>query len=176
LGQRGGVFQDLRTGTGGSGAPEALDFAALEAGLGHRFREPALLVRALTHPSFAHENPPAPHNEVPAFLGDAVLGLVVAELVAAQAPMDGAGPLTQRRASLVSARTLARWASHVDLPAHLRLGRGEALTGGAAKESILATAFEAVVGAVYLDAGLAGAQALVARLVDQIGAAPTPEG
>jgi ribonuclease-3 len=141
------------------------ELAVLEARLGHAFRDPDLLLRALTHPSYAHEHPPAPHNEALAFLGDAVLGLVVAGLLAARAPRDGAGPLTQRRAALVSAPSLAAWAARLDLPAALRLGRGEDQGGGRGKESILATALEAVLAALYLDGGLAAVEPIVARLV-----------
>ncbi|MGH7320174.1 MAG: ribonuclease III family protein [Candidatus Rokuibacteriota bacterium] len=139
--------------------------AELEALLGHRFRDPDLLTRALTHPSYAHEHPPADHNETLAFLGDAVVGLVVAELLLAQAPRDGAGTLTQRRALLVSARNLAAWAVRLRVPTHLRLGRGETQGGGVSKESILATAFEAVVAALYLDGGLEAVQKLLSLLV-----------
>jgi ribonuclease-3 len=138
----------------------------LEARLGHSFREPALLERALTHPSYAHERPPAAHNEALAFLGDAVLGLVVADVLLARAPADGAGPLTQRRAAVVSAPSLAAWALRLDLPAHLRLGRGEDQGGGRGKESILATALEAVLGALYLDGGLPAAAGLIGSLLD----------
>ena len=137
----------------------------LQAALGHRFRDPALLERALTHASYAHEHPPTLHNETLAFLGDAVLGLVVAELLSARAPEAGVGSLTAERALLVSAKNLASWALRLDLPARLRLGRGEALGGGAAKESILATAFEAVVGALYLEGGLGSVAGVVSRLV-----------
>ncbi len=140
--------------------------AEIEARIGHAFRDPGLLARALTHPSYAHEHSPAPHNEPLAFLGDAVVGLLVAELLLARAPQDGVGPLTQRRAALVSAPTLADWAVRLGLPAHLQLGRGEEQDGGRGKESILATAFEAVLAALYLDGGLPPAAKLVARLVD----------
>ncbi len=139
--------------------------AELEARLGHAFRDPDLLERALTHPSYAHEHPPAAHNEALAFLGDAVVGLLVAEFLFARAPEEEVGPLTQRRALVVSAPHLAEWAVRLALPASLRLGRGEEQGGGRAKESILATALEAVLGAVYLDGGLAAAERLVARLV-----------
>jgi ribonuclease-3 len=138
----------------------------LEARLGHSFRDVARLERALTHPSYSHERPPAPHNEALAFLGDAVLGLVVADLLLARAPADGAGPLTQRRAALVSAPSLAAWALRLGLPAHLRLGRGEDQSGGRSKESILATVLEAVLGALYLDGGLPPVTGLVAGLLD----------
>ena len=140
--------------------------AELEGRIGHAFADPDVLLRALTHPSYAHEHPPTAHNEALAFLGDAVLGLVVAELVVARAPRDGAGPLTQRRASLVSESNLAVWAERLDLPAELRLGRGEEQGGGRRKESILASALEALLAALYLDGGLPPAKALITRLVD----------
>lgn len=136
----------------------------LEGRLGHAFRDPDLLTRALTHSSYAHEHPPTPDNEGLAFLGDAVLGLLVAEWLLARTPEDGAGLLTQRRAALVSDRSLAAWAARLGVPDHLRLGRGEEQSGGRAKESILAAALEAVVAAVYLDGGLAPARGLVAGL------------
>lgn len=134
--------------------------------LDHSFRDADFLVRALTHPSYAHEHPPAAHNEALAFVGDAVLGLVVAEILAARAPQDGAGPLTQRRAAFVSAPNLAVWAGRLELPGRLRLGRGEEQGGGRGKESILATALEAVLAALYLDGGLDPVRQLVTRLID----------
>jgi ribonuclease-3 len=144
----------------------ASGLAALQARLGYAFRDPDLLRRALTHSSYAHEHPPTPHNEPLAFLGDAVVGLLVAELMLSRFPQDGAGPLTQRRAALVSAPALAGWATRLGLSAHLQLGRGEDQGGGRTKESILATLFEAVVGALYLDGGLEPARVLVAQLLD----------
>jgi ribonuclease-3 len=140
------------------------DRADLEARLGYRFADPARLEQALTHPSYAHEHPGAAANEALAFLGDAVLGLVVAEALHREAPRAGPGPLTQRRAALVSGRALAAWSGALGLGAALRLGRGEDLAGGRARESILASALEAVLGAVYLDGGLEAARAVVARL------------
>ncbi len=144
---------------------EALPVSALEEALGHPFRDPALIARALTHPSWAHEHPPAPDNEGLAFLGDAILGFLVAESLFRRAPEAAVGSLTQARARLVSTRTLARWARRVGLAAHLRLGVGEERTGGRDKESILASALEAVVGALYLDGGLEAARGLVLGLV-----------
>lgn len=137
---------------------------ALEARLGHVFRERALLEEALTHRSFANEHPGARDNERLAFLGDAVLALVVADHLRAADPAAPVGVLTPRRAALVSGSSLARWADELVLGPHLRLGRGEQQTGGPGKESVLATAFEAVVGAVYLEAGLPGARRVVASL------------
>jgi len=138
----------------------------LEVRLGWRFVERDRLVRALTHSSYSHEHPTTPSNEALAFLGDAVLGLVVAELVWERFPGEGPGPLTTRRAEVVSAKSLARWAARLDLGAWLRLGRGEEQGGGRTKESVLATALEAVVGALYLDGALEPVRRLVARLVE----------
>ena len=132
--------------------------------LGHIFRDPALLREALTHRSFTNENPGPPDNERLALLGDAVLALVVAERLLADAPGEPVGVLTPRRAALVSGENLARWAAALDLGAHLRLGRGEEQMGGRAKESVLATALEAIVAVVYLEDGLGAARAAVARL------------
>lgn len=140
------------------------ELEALEKRLGHTFRDRDLPLRALIHASYANEHPPAQDNECLAWLGDAVLTLVVTEQLLATAPEGRVGFLTPRRAELVADATLARWASQLELGPLLRLGRGEQLAGGAEKESVLATAFEAVLGAVYLDGGLPAAGALVGRL------------
>lgn len=158
----------------GAGSPGSDDFGTLEARIGHRFRDPALLRRALTHPSYAHEHPPASHNETLAFLGDAVIGLVVAELLAAQYPHEGVGALTQRRALLVSTRRLAAWAVELGIPACLRFGRGEAASGGETKESIRATAFEAVIGVLHQEAGHDAVARLLARLIAATEASDPP--
>jgi ribonuclease-3 len=138
--------------------------AALGARLGHVFRDPALLREALTHRSFANENPGSADNERWALLGDAALGLVVAERLLATAPGEPVGVLTPRRAAVVSGANLARWAAALDLGAHLRLGRGEEQMGGREKESVLATALEAVLGVIYHEAGLDGCRRAVALL------------
>jgi ribonuclease-3 len=137
---------------------------ALGAPLDHEFKDPRLLARALTHRSYANEHPEAPDNETLAFLGDAVLGLVVAEHLWKTAPADGVGLLTPRRADIVSGANLARWAERLGMGVHLRLGKGEQITGGRAKESLLATALEALLGVVYLEGGLAAASRAIARL------------
>jgi ribonuclease-3 len=137
---------------------------ALEARLGHRFADAPRLARALTHASYAHEHPPEPDQEPLAFVGDAALGLIVAEWLVAQSPVAPVGVLTPARAELVSGSNLARWAAALDLGAVVQLGRGEELSGGRERESILATTLEAVVGAVYLEAGLDGVRRMVARL------------
>ena len=130
-----------------------------------------LLLQALTHPSYAHEHPPAEHNETLAFLGDAVLGLVVADLLVQRDPGAGPGPLTVQRAEIVSTRGLAAWARELGVDACLRLGRGEAQHGGRDKESVLASALEAVVAALYLTGGLAAVLPLAGRLM-RAGEAP----
>jgi ribonuclease-3 len=136
----------------------------VEERLGHRFRDRGLLLRALTHVSYANENPPALSNDSLAFLGDAALSLIVAEHLWETAHDEAVGILTPRRASVVSGENLARWAEALELGPMLRLGRGEELTGGRAKPSVLATALEAVLGVVYLEGGLAAARVVVKRL------------
>ncbi len=138
--------------------------AALEARLGLTFDDRDRLLRALTHTSFANEHPPTPHHEGLALLGDAALALVVAEHLLAQDPDAPVGVLTPRRAEIVSGANLARWATALDLGALLRLGRGEGQTGGRARESILATTLEAVLGAIYLERGLGEVRRVVGLL------------
>ncbi len=136
----------------------------LEERLGHRFKDRDLLLRALTHLSYANEQPPALDNDGLAFLGDAVLSLIVAEHLWETAGTEPVGVLTPRRASVVSGENLARWAEVLELGPLLRLGKGEELTGGRTKRSVLATAFEAILGVVYLEDGLAAARLVVKRL------------
>jgi ribonuclease-3 len=143
---------------------ESDPLAALSARLEHTFADPGLLERALTHSSYANEHPPARDNETLALLGDAALALVVAEHLLAAMSEASVGVLTPARAALVSGPNLAGWASALGLGALLRLGRGEDQTGGRARESNLATAFEAVLGALYLEAGLPGVRRVVTRL------------
>jgi ribonuclease-3 len=137
----------------------------LEARLGHHFRDPALLDRALTHTSFANEAPAADaaHNEALEFLGDAVIGLVVAEMLHARDPGGPEGAKSKLRAHLVAERSLAGCAEAAGLPGLLRLGRGEEKTGGRLKQALWADAYEAVVAALYLDGGLGAAAAFVGR-------------
>ncbi|RMF86719.1 MAG: ribonuclease III, partial [Nitrospirae bacterium] len=139
-----------------SRAPAVAQFEPLTARLGHRFRDPQLLERALTHRSFAgeHRLPPAATNERLEFLGDAVIELVVSHLLVAADPEASEGDLSRRRSRLVCREALAAAAAELGLGEHLRLGAGERRAGGAAEGSILAAAYEALVGALYLDAGL----------------------
>ena len=137
---------------------------ALERRLGHRLADRQLLVRALTHASYAAEHPPAEHHEPLAFLGDAALSLVVAERLFADEPTAAVGRLTPRRAGLVADEALARWAAQLELGPLLRLGRGAEQEGGRQTASILATTLEAVLGALYLEGGLPAVRDVVAGL------------
>ncbi len=133
--------------------------AALEERLQHRFADPRLLARALTHRSFSAE-----HNERLEFLGDSVLNLAVSKLLYQRLNDLPEGDLSRVRASLVRQETLHRIADGLGISAGLRLGEGEARSGGSRRPSILADALEALVGAVYLDAGYDAAEAVVLRL------------
>jgi ribonuclease-3 len=138
--------------------------AALQERLGHTFQVPSLVERALTHASYANEHSPAMDQEPLAFLGDAALSLVVAEQLIAVDMNCPVGVLTPRRAEIVAGANLARWALDLQLGALLRLGRGEDQTGGRTRESILATTLEAVLGVLYLEAGLPAVRRAVERL------------
>jgi ribonuclease-3 len=138
--------------------------AELERRLGHRFRDRDLLERAFTHASYANEQPPAVSHDGLALLGDAALGLVVAERLLELDPAAPVGMLTPRRAELVSGERLAGWAAELELGTLLYLGRGEDQTGGRARESILATALEALLGVIYIEDGIAAVRQAVGRL------------
>jgi ribonuclease-3 len=142
------------------------DIAALQKALGITFKEPALLEQALVHSSYINENPAfSPgHNERLELLGDAVLGLIIAEELYRNFPDITEGELTRLRAALVRRDTLARIARFISLGDFLYMGKGEEAGGGRSKPSNLAGALEAVIGAVYLDRGLAKSRDVVARL------------
>src|SRR5205823_7493465 len=169
------------------GRRSTADPSALEEALGVNL-DPELLVRALTHRSYAYENGGLPTNERLEFLGDAVLGLVVTDALYRDHPDLPEGQLAKLRASVVNMRALAGVARALGtaqpteketlaplddaeasgLGAHLRLGRGEEVTGGRDKASILADTLEALLGAVYLQHGLTTAGAVVHRLFDAL--------
>lgn len=130
--------------------------------------DPELLVLALTHRSWAYEHGQAPHNERLEFLGDAVLGQAVTVQLFTQHPELEEGALAKRRAAVVSTIALAEIARGIGLGEHLLLGRGENQTGGRDKDSILADAMEAVIGATYVAEGPDAATALVLRLVEPL--------
>jgi ribonuclease-3 len=143
---------------------------------------PGLLELALTHRSFAYENGGLAHNERLEFLGDSILGQAVTVMLYTENPELDEGELAKRRASLVSSVALAEVARAIGIGRHIRLGRGEELTGGRDKSSILADTVEAVIGAAYLDAGGEAATALVLRLIaplltdpDRFGASMDPK-
>ena len=140
--------------------------AELEEALGHRFRRPEWLKRALTHSSRRPELDPngaSGDNEKLEFLGDAVLGALVSEYLLTSFPDWSEGQLSKSRAKLVRAASLHAAARRLGLGNYLRLGRGEEKTGGRDKPTVLADAYEAVVAAIYLDAGLEAARGFVRR-------------
>jgi ribonuclease-3 len=129
------------------------------------FHDAGLLRLALTHPSLAHEQGThaVPHNQRLEFLGDAVLQLVLTAELYRKFPHVGEGPLTKARAQMANRRTLATQGRRLGLGEHLLLSRGEEATGGRDRASAVADAFEAVLGAIYLDGGLELARAFVLR-------------
>ena len=151
-------------------SPKTPPDAELEATLGYTFRRRELLERALTHSSLAYEQAMSPasapkaksrrsaiaDNEQMEFLGDAVLGLVAAEALFLAHPEMSEGQLTRLRAALVSRKHMAQVAQRLDLGRYLRMGRGEERSGGRKKTALLANAAEALIAAIYLDAGSAG--------------------
>jgi ribonuclease-3 len=136
--------------------------------LGYTFRDLSVLDQALTHSSYAHEGRyPNAHNERMEFLGDAVLDLILRHQYFEEIPSADEGKLSKIRSHLVSARHLARMARALEIGPHIRLGKGERSTGGRHKASILANAFEALVAALFLDAGYEKTAMLVRKLFDR---------
>lgn len=133
--------------------------------LGHRFIDPAPLLLALTHRSWCAENAGSRSNERLEFLGDAVLGLVVTDHIFSAHPEMPEGSLAKLRAAVVSEPTLAAVAAELGVGPCLRLGKGEASSGGREKASILSDAMEAIIGAVYVDGGLDAARPVVLDLL-----------
>jgi len=143
---------------GGGGAGE------LEGKLGIRFHQPGLLRDSLTHRSYAFEHGGVTNNERLEFLGDAVLGLVVTDMIFSQFPHLPEGEMAKLRAATVNMGVLADVARELGLGPHLHLGRGEELSGGREKSSILADALEALIGATYLDQGMDMTRQVIALL------------
>jgi ribonuclease-3 len=143
--------------------------AAFEAAIGYRFLRPELLRRALTHSSLANETrggaAPLSDNEPLEFLGDSILGFLVAEALVARHPESREGDLSRWKAHLVSAAHLYGVARRLDIGSHLELGRSEEMSGGRAKKTLLADALEAVIAAMYLDGGIAPAREFVSTHV-----------
>ncbi len=144
-------------------APGSVELCAR---LGYEFTDIDLLTLAVTHRSYPAEHPGAVPNERLEFLGDSVLSVVVTDHIYRTYPALAEGELAKVRASVVSARTLADVAGALDLGSIVRLGKGEAASGGRNKPSILADTFEAIIGAVYLDGGLEAIRPLILELLD----------
>ncbi|MFQ5682224.1 MAG: ribonuclease III [Candidatus Binatia bacterium] len=135
----------------------------LQRELGYSFSNPALLLRCLTHVSYNHEGG-GEHNEVLEFLGDAVLDLAISDLLMRRFPEKSEGDLSRMRASLVNSSALAEKGAALNLGPLLRMGKGEERSGGRKKRSILAGAFEALLGGIYWDGGYEPTRHLVERL------------
>jgi ribonuclease III len=141
------------------------EFDSLQRAIGYRFRDRGLLEHAMTHTSRANEDVSGGvrDNESMEFLGDAVLGFVIADTLFRQFPSWDEGQKSKVKAALVSTTTLARLAEALRLGEHLLLGRGEEKTGGRRKQALLADGYEALIAAIYLDGGIEHAQAFIAR-------------
>ena len=153
------------------------EFEELQRRIAYRFRDRGLLEHALTHKSRAAEDASGgvADNESLEFLGDAVLGLVVAEALFRQYPRFNEGQKSKIKAAVVSTQSLARYAERLQLGEHLILGRGEEKTGGRFKQALLADTYEALIAAIYLDGGLdAAATFLLRELKDALDAGTTP--
>jgi len=136
----------------------------LQRGLGYQFSKPELLRLALTHPSVAHETTaPTPHNQRLEFLGDAVLSLVLTQELYEKFYTVSEGPLTKARAQMVNRRSLAEQARRFHVGQFLILSRGEESSGGREKQSALADAFEAILGAIFLDGGFNAAREFILK-------------
>jgi ribonuclease III len=154
-------------------APLAQSLQLLQQKIGIHFRDPGLLLEAVTHSSFANENPAVSprDNERLEYLGDAVLQLITAEYLYKHHPGATEGELTQTRSAMVNTNTLAQLAEELDLGSYLYLGKGIAKGGGRNLKSLLANAFEAVLGAIFLDAGY---DAAYHYYLDRYRALPSP--
>jgi ribonuclease-3 len=143
------------------------EIAALEEKLGIEFHDKSLLHRALTHRSYINEHPefPLEDNERLEFLGDAVLDFITGEYLYHRFPEMREGPLTSLRSVLVRRETLARFARQLDLGAYLRMGHGEVASGGRDRDATLCAAFEALIGALYLDRGIEPLSALLEPVI-----------
>ena len=135
--------------------------SSLEEVIGYKFRDKELLSEALTHKSHATESGSPRYNERLEFLGDSVLGLIVAYYLFLKNPAEDEGFLSKTKSAIVSRANQARWAEDIGLGHHINLGAGEHLSGGSQRHSNLANAVEAVLGAVYLDGGLPQVEKMV---------------
>ena len=141
------------------------EFETLQQAIGYRFRDRGLLEHAMTHTSKANEDVSGGvvDNESMEFLGDALLGFVIADLLFKEFPQFDEGEKSKTKATLVSTTSLAKHAERLNVGGHLLLGRGEEKTGGRRKQALLADAYEALIAAIYLDGGIEHARAFIAR-------------
>ena len=141
------------------------EFDALQQAIGYRFRDRGLLEHAMTHTSRANEDVSGGvhDNESMEFLGDAVVGFVIADVLFREFPDFDEGEKSKTKAALVSTTTLARQAERLNLGEHLLLGRGEEKTGGRRKQALLADGYEALIAAIYLDGGIEHVRAFIVR-------------
>jgi len=156
--------------SGGRVIPLRGEFSALERRIGYTFRDPGLLEHALTHTSRANEDVSGGvfDNESLEFLGDAVVGFVIADLLFRRFPTHDEGWKSKMKAALVSTASLAKLADGLDLGEHLLLGRGEEKTGGRRKQALLADGYEALIAAIYLDGGIEQASTFISRQFESL--------
>jgi len=147
-----------------------INIPLFEKKLGYRFRDKALLIQALTHSSYAYENPQnvESDNETLEFLGDSVLGLVIADYLCTTYPHISEGELSKLKSSAAKTSSLSSFSKKIKLDKNILLGKGEEKSGGRKKKTILAGAFEAVVAAIYLDGGLDAARNFLHTLLDSL--------
>jgi ribonuclease-3 len=145
--------------------PFGMEFEPLERIIGYRFRDRGLLEHALTHSSRVHEDASGGviDNESLEFLGDSILGFVVADMLFREFPQHNEGQKSKLKASIVSASSLARLGERIGLGEHLILGRGEEKTGGRWKRALIADCYEALIAAIYLDGGIEAARTFIER-------------
>lgn len=156
--------------TAAAGRPFGTELAPLEERIGYRFRDRGLLEHALTHRSRVHEDASGGvfDNESLEFLGDSVLGFVIADMLFRQFPQHNEGQKSKLKASIVSATALARLAERLGLGEFLILGRGEEKTGGRRKRALIADCYEALIAAIYLDGGIEPATAFIRRQFQEL--------
>jgi ribonuclease III len=143
------------------------DLGEFQSRLSYRFRDPQLLRTALTHPSMSHDLASEPHNQRLEFLGDAVLQLALTHELYARFPEFGEGPMTKARAQLVNRKSLAEQGAKLELGKFLLMSRGEEANGGRTRPSGIADAFEALLGAIYLDSSYEVVRIFVVKMFDE---------
>jgi ribonuclease-3 len=139
---------------------------SLQSKINYKFKDPSLLELAVTHSSYANEKGGHNNNERLEFLGDSVLGFITAEYLFTTMPGTPEGELTKLRSAAVCEKSLAVFANSLGLGRYLRLGKGEVMSGGASRPSILSDAFESVIAAIYLDGGMEAAKKFVLRFIE----------